>query len=51
MRQANSRYEMANKPKLEKKECMVEEKGKTNILKRKRRQKMAARKVTRAGYT
>ena len=28
IRQANSRYEMANKPKLEKKECMVEEKEK-----------------------
>ena len=52
-----SRYEMANKPKIKKKERMAKKKGKRerkqqqHFLKRKRRQIMSASNRTKAGYT
>ena len=52
-----SGYEMANKPKIIKKEHMVKKKGKRerkqqqHFLKRKRRQVMSASNGTKAGYT
>ena len=51
--QANSGYEMANKPQIKKKEDMVKEKKQINKLSKliKRRQEMAASNVTMAGYT
>ena len=54
IRQAYSGYELANKPKIKKKERMVKEKNKKqnkHFLKRKRRQEMSASNVTKAGYT
>ena len=53
IRQANSGYEMANKPQIKKKEDIVEEKKQINKLSklRKRRQEMSASNVTKAGYT
>ena len=55
--QANSGYELANKPKIKKERCMVEEKreNKTtttnkHFLKRKRWQEMSVSDVTKAGY-
>ena len=52
-----SGYEMANKPKIKKKERMVKKKGKRerkqlqHFLKRKRRQVMSASNGTKAVYT
>ena len=52
-----SGYEMANKPKIKKKERMVKKKGKRDrkqqqhFLKRKRRQVMSASNGTKAGHT
>ena len=51
-----SGYEMANKPKIKKKERMVKKKGKgerkqQHFLKRKMRQVMSASNGTKAGYT
>ena len=51
-----SGYEMANKPKIKKKEHMVKKRGKRerqqqHFLKRKRRQVMSASNGTKAGYT
>ena len=54
---STSGYEMANKPKIKKKECMVKKKGKRerkqqqHFVKRKRRQVMSASNGTKAGYT
>ena len=52
----SSRYEMANKSKIKKKECMVKKKGKRerkqqHFLKQKRKQVMSASNGTKAGYT
>ena len=52
-----SGYEMADKPKIKKKERMVKKKGQRerkqqqHFLKRKRRQVMSVSNGTRAGYT
>ena len=51
-----SGYEMANKPKIKKKERMVKRKGERerkqqHFLKRKKRQVMSASNGTKAGYT
>ena len=51
IRQTNSGYEMANKPKIKKKERMVDVGREKHFLKRKRRQEMSASNVTKAGYT
>ena len=54
---STSGYEMANKPKIKKKERMVKKDGKRErkqqqrFLKRKRRQVMSASNGTKAGYT
>ena len=58
IKQANktSGFEIANKPKIKKKERMVKKKGKRErkqqqFLKRRRRQVMSASNGTKAGYT
>ena len=60
IRQANSGYELANKPEIKTKEYggREERENKTtttttnkHFLKRKRRQEMSASNVTKAGYT
>ena len=58
IRQANSGYEMANKPKTKTKDVWWKRERKQNndnnnkhFLKRKRRQEMSASNVTKAGYT
>ena len=52
IRQANSWYEMANKPKIKIKKRMYGGKKKQQpFLKRKMRQEMAVSNVTKAGYT
>ena len=59
IRQANSGYELANKPEIKTKDVWWKRgEGKQNndnnnkhFLKRKRRQEMSASKVTKAGYT
>ena len=59
IRQANSGYEMANKPEIKTKDVWWKRReGKQNndnnnkhFLKRKRRQEMSASNVTKAGYT
>ena len=54
IRQANSRYDLANKRKIKKKERMVKkekrERKQQHFLKRKRRQVMSASNGTKAGY-
>ena len=58
IKQANSGYEMANKPKTKTKDVWWKRERKQNndnnnkhFLKRKRRQEMSASNVTKAGYT
>ena len=59
IRQANSGYELANKPEIKTKDVWWKRReGKQNsdnnnkhFLKRKRRQEMSASNVTKAGYT
>ena len=58
IRQANSGYELANKPKIKKKDVWWKEERENittttnkHFLKRKRRQEMSASNVTKAGYT
>ena len=53
---STSGYEMANKPKIKKKKCMVKKKGKRerkqqHFLRRKRRQVMSMSNRTKARYT
>ena len=57
-RQANSGYELANKPKIKKKDIWWKRRERENkttttnkhFLKRKRRQEMSASNMTKAGY-
>ena len=58
IRQANSGYEMANKPEIKTKdvwwkrrERKQNDNNNKHFLKRKRRQEMSASNVTKAGYT
>ena len=61
IRQANSGYELANKPKIKTKDVWWKRRERENktmttttnkhFLKRKRRQEMSASNVTKAGYT
>ena len=58
IRQANSRYELANKPKIKTKDVRWKRRERKqnndsnnkHFLKRKRRQEMSASNVTKAGY-
>ena len=57
IRQANSRYELTNKPKIKTKDVWWKRRERKqndnnkHFVKRKRRQEMSASNVTKAGYT
>ena len=51
IRQANSGYELANKPKIKRTNVWWKRREKTNFLKGKRRQEMSASNVTKTEYT